>query len=92
MEDEKKKQLGIYEKFHVVRRDREDRPGRKHDGCRYFVLDLDHDPLAIPALRSYAVAARAAGYAALADDLENAAVQLERKLADAAPSEGRLTL
>jgi hypothetical protein len=40
----------------------------KHSACRYFVLDLDHDPFAAPALRAYA-AACAAEYPALAADL-----------------------
>ena len=45
-------------------------PSGKHDSCRYFVLDPKHDPLARVALAAYADEAKAAGYAALADDLE----------------------
>ena len=45
-------------------------PTGKHAACRYFVLDLEHDPLAVAALARYAQCARADGYRALADDLE----------------------
>ncbi len=44
----------IYEKFTVTRTDGTDGPGLKHQGCRYFVLDIDHDPYAEAALRAYA--------------------------------------
>lgn len=50
---------GIYNKFHVERTDGKSAPGEKHDGCEYFVLDMDHDPYAIPALRAYADACEA---------------------------------
>ncbi len=43
----------IYEKYVIRRTDGQHRPGKKHAECRYFVLDLDHDPAAIPALRRY---------------------------------------
>jgi hypothetical protein len=46
--------IGIYRKFKVTRTDKTDRPGEKHDGCRHFVLDIDHDPHARPALEAYA--------------------------------------
>jgi len=65
-----KKASGLYEKFKVERTDGSSAPGKKHDGCRYFVLDITHDPLAAPALIAYAKAAREAGYGPLADDLE----------------------
>jgi hypothetical protein len=45
---------GIYNKFHVTRTDGKSEPGEKHHGCTYFVLDIDHDPHAIPALEAYA--------------------------------------
>ena len=45
---------GWYQKFSVARQDHMDQPGEKHHGCRYFVLDLTHDPHAVPALRAYA--------------------------------------
>ncbi|MFB3910457.1 MAG: hypothetical protein ACE15D_18865 [Candidatus Eisenbacteria bacterium] len=45
---------GMFNKFIVLRVDRSDEPGGKHDGCEYFVLDVDHDPHAKPALAAYA--------------------------------------
>jgi hypothetical protein len=45
---------GFYKKFTIKRTDGRHRRGEKHHGCRYFVLDLDHDPHAIPAIRVYA--------------------------------------
>jgi hypothetical protein len=60
---------GLYAKFNVMRTDGSSGPGEKHDGCPYFVLDLRHDPLALPALTAYAVAAQDAGYEQLAADL-----------------------
>jgi len=38
-------QQGIFRKFDVRRVDECAQPGGKHDGCRYFVLDLNHDRL-----------------------------------------------
>lgn len=61
---------GLYSKFKVSRVDGSSRKGRKHAKCSYFVLDLDHDPLAVPALEAYAGAARKAGFIQLAEDLE----------------------
>jgi hypothetical protein len=59
---------------HIAEKDRglEDRyrvakvndPTGKHDDCRYFVLDPQHDPFAVAALRAYA---REAGGALAAD-------------------------
>lgn len=49
-------EVGIYRKYDIRRTDGRDAPGEKHDGCHYFVLDLDHDPFAIPALKAYAEA------------------------------------
>jgi hypothetical protein len=45
---------GLYQKFWVRRTDGTDQPGGKHFGCRYFVLDVDHDKFAGPALAVYA--------------------------------------
>jgi hypothetical protein len=56
---------GLYRKFHV---ERLHDPARKHRGCRYYVLDLEHDHFAAPALRAYADACEAT-YPALAVDL-----------------------
>lgn len=49
------KTRGLYGKFHVERTDGKSAPGEKHDGCEYFVLDLTHDPHAIPALAAYCI-------------------------------------
>lgn len=45
---------GLYGKFYVERTDGKSAPGEKHHGCEYFLLDLNHDKYAIPALRAYA--------------------------------------
>ena len=47
---------GLFRKFAVGRVDGSDKPGGKHYGCTYFVLDVDHDPCARPALAAYAAA------------------------------------
>lgn len=47
-------QQGLFDKFKVLRRDGSSEPGEKHDGCEYFVLDIDHDPHAKAALAAYA--------------------------------------
>jgi len=52
MDDKKTK--GIYGKFMVKRTDGKDATGEKHENCDYFVLDLTHDPYALPALAAYA--------------------------------------
>lgn len=48
------KDRGLYEKFRVERTDGRSAPGEKHADCEYFVLDLTHDPHALPALEAYA--------------------------------------
>lgn len=60
---------GLYDKFEVKRTDGSSAVGQKHDGCSYFVLDIAHDPHAVPSLRAYAESARADGYEKLADDI-----------------------
>lgn len=47
-------QQGLFRKFDVRRVDGSDAPGGKHHGCRYFVLDVDHDQHARAALSAYA--------------------------------------
>lgn len=59
------KHRGLYSKFHVTRHD----PDGKHKDCFYFVLDVDHDELALDALAAYANAAELKGYKPLASDL-----------------------
>lgn len=59
---------GLYGKFHVARTDGQSDAGHKHFGCDYFVLDLTHDPNALPALIAYEQSCREK-YPLLADDL-----------------------
>lgn len=47
---------GLYGKYTVTRTDGLDAPGERHEGCRYFVLDVDHDLRAVPAIFAYASA------------------------------------
>lgn len=65
------KTRGLYGKFLVERTDGTSALGQKHEGCRYFVLDIDHDPHSGPALLAYAESARKDGYELLADDIMN---------------------
>lgn len=69
MSPSNKRDLGVFRKFAVTRTDGGSAPGRKHAGCEYFVLDLVHDPHAIPAVRAYTVSAKMDGYHQLAWDL-----------------------
>ncbi len=70
------KTRGIYEKFRMERTDGKSEPGEKHACCFYFVLDIDHDRHAIPALKAYAESCKeefpllAADVVALAIDRE----------------------
>lgn len=60
-ERDKKKsaeEQGLFRKFEVHRADGTDGPGCKHEGCRYFVLDLTHDAFAPAAMQAYAAACR----------------------------------
>ncbi|WP_062516469.1 hypothetical protein [Demequina gelatinilytica] len=43
----------LEDRYRVTRRDGRDAPGEKHHGCRYFVLDLTHDPKAPELLDAY---------------------------------------
>ncbi len=67
------KSKGLIGKFTVTRNDGKDAPGEKHDGCAYFVLDLTHDPFAIPAIETYAYHAEKGGYHELARHLRTIA-------------------
>lgn len=49
-------QQGLFRKFDVRRTDGSDKPGGKHYGCEYFVLDVAHDKHAKAALAAYAAA------------------------------------
>lgn len=57
---------GLYAKYEVQRIGD---PDGKHDSCRYFVLDVQHDEAARFALREYAAYVRHK-YPSLADDLD----------------------
>ncbi len=59
---------GVYRKFEVRRTDGASEPGLKHDGCNYFVLDLDHDKHALAAIEGYAESCMQ-DYPALSKDL-----------------------
>lgn len=50
-------QRGFYWKYTVTRVDGD--PEDKHGACKHFVLDLTHDPFAVPALQAYASACEA---------------------------------
>lgn len=50
---------GVYRKYKVTRADGSSKKGGKHEACTYFVLDLEHDPFALPALKAYADACAA---------------------------------
>jgi hypothetical protein len=63
---------GLYDRYWVRRTDGSSGPGGKHEHCRYFVLDLDHDPYAGAALVAYASSC-AATYPQLAADLRRLA-------------------
>lgn len=54
MESDKKP--AAFDKYKVARADAKDSPGCRHHGCEYFVLDITHDPFAVPALKAYAEA------------------------------------
>lgn len=64
-----KRRVGIYEKFVVNRTDGSSEPGGRHEHCQYFVLDISHDPFAVPALRAYSEAC-AAEYPVLSVELQ----------------------
>ena len=59
---------GLYDKYQVRRVDGSGEPGGKHWKCRYFVLDLDHDPHARAALMAYAASCEEQ-FPKLAEDL-----------------------
>lgn len=71
-----KRSSGLYEKFEVKRLDGQSEPGQKHENCRYFALDLDHDQFAWYAIAAYRLVCRNA-LPALADDLQK---QLEERM------------
>ena len=54
-------------------------PFGKHEGCRYFVMDPQHDHIARAALIAYAETAEAEGYEQLAGDLRRWVAGCERE-------------
>jgi len=68
------KTRGTYEKFYVERIDGQSAMGCKHEGCDYFVIDIDHDPFAAAALTAYADACQ--------DEYPLLAADLRKKLED----------
>lgn len=54
--DDKKR--GVYRKYKVTRTDGSHKKGGKHENCSYYVLDLEHDEFALPALKAYAKACK----------------------------------
>lgn len=66
---------GLYGKFNVERTDGSSKPGKKHHGCRYYILDLNHDKHAAPALEAYAASCNQE-YPLLARDLRKLALEL----------------
>lgn len=60
---------GVEDIYRIVRIDGKDKPGEEHENCMYYVLDLNHDRYALPALHSYAGACRSE-YPELAEELE----------------------
>lgn len=81
---------GLYEKYRVARTDGSSAPGQKHHGCEYFVLDLDHDPHALPALRAYAMSC-AKSFPTLAADLSKKVLRLDARWTNAGAVFGVLT-
>jgi len=65
---------GLYNKFSVTRTDGQSESCEKHCGCDYFIIDLDHDPLATEMLRLYA---ERTSNVNLRDDLICRATELE---------------
>lgn len=64
--------IGLYQKFHVSRKDGRDQAAGDRHGARYFVLDTTFDPYAPAALLAYADACTMK-YPQLAQDLINRA-------------------
>lgn len=83
------KTLGLYEKFIVTRTDGSSEPGGKHEGCRYFVLDISCDQHAAPALVAYAESCERDGYHALAADIR-AIMSVQQAMHDQATDNARL--
>jgi len=69
MEQDPDKARGLsLNRFSVKRTDGSSEPGGKHEECFCFVLDLEHDKFARPAMEAYAAACESE-YPPLAADL-----------------------
>lgn len=68
--------VGLYAKYTVVKNYD---PEGKHDDCMFFVLDVDHDPHAVPALLAYAASVRDSN-PELASDLDRLAGEAHVRL------------
>lgn len=66
---------GLYRKFVVIRIDGKSEPGKRHAECEYFVLDFNHDPFAMPAIRAYADACQKK-YPILSAELRQKAIEM----------------
>ena len=66
------KRTGLYKKYEVKKVDGGNDPGRKHEHCLYFVLDLDHDIHSTKAILTYADSCEE-DYPLVAMDLRNIA-------------------
>jgi len=86
-DDKPEAEQGAYQKFTVERTDGSSAPGEKHDGCSYFVLDLNHDPFAAAALAAYAGACKAT-HPKLADDCHLMAEGVFELIASSAQKSG----
>jgi hypothetical protein len=67
---------GLYQKYKISRTDGRDKPGEKHHGCAYFVLDMNHDPHARAALKAYADSCRSTR-GELAEDLDRLVTRVD---------------
>lgn len=82
------KTKGLYKKYKVERTDGTDQIGEKHFGCWHYVLDINHDPYALPALAAYAEACKNE-YPLLSKDLEQL-VRIKKQEMEDIKSEGDL--
>jgi hypothetical protein len=72
---------GLHDKYEIKRVDGTDKPGGKHENCRLFPLDLDHDPAARVAAKAYAEACRETR-PNLAHELDVLLALIEQELGD----------
>lgn len=56
--DQIDKIVGLYHKYYVERTDGSSSNGKKHEYCKYFVIDMTHDKFAADALLAYSIACK----------------------------------